>query len=330
MNIQAGQLMSDFVMTPEGMVPLYIPSRDYFFDEHGEPVSESIEHSDVINATLNMLRDLFGDQPHFLATNLWWYYDQEAPHDRRAPDIMVVKDVGNQRRDNFTTWNEKGAVPSVIFEITSKGTWGADMFDKKLIYQEYGVREYFMFDPLGDMITGQLTGYRLSPNGEYLRIRPNPEGFWQSQQLGLFLKPEDVRLRFFDLGGNPIPTPQEARDSALKLLGDERKAKEEAQKQVDDERKAKEEAQKIADDERKAKEEAQKQVDDERKAKEEAQKQADDERKAKEEAQKIADQAQKQADDERKATETMAEQLKKAQEELQRLREALKPKGDQN
>jgi hypothetical protein len=82
------------------------------------------------------------------------------PKLRVAPDVMVIFDVAPRGRDNYKIWQE-GAVPSVIFEMTSEGTRNHDEVFKKTLYEQLGVKEYWLFDPRGEWVPEQLRGYRL-------------------------------------------------------------------------------------------------------------------------------------------------------------------------
>jgi Uma2 family endonuclease len=276
----------------------------------GEPMAETQAHVDVMTNTMHTLRDLTRGQPHLVAANILWYFEEDNPTARRSPDVMVVKDVGSHLRDSFITFRENNAIPCLIFEMTSKQTWMIDTHDKLDLYRELGVREYFLFDPTGEILPSRIDGFRLSPNGEYLKIRPDAEGRLECREFGVFMKPEGHHLRFLDREGKPILTREEGRDA-------ERKAKEAALREVETERKAKEAALKLTEDERKAKDEALREVENERQAKEAALKLTEDERKAKEAALKEAEDAR--------------EQAKKLQEQLERIQTLLEQqKKDQS
>jgi hypothetical protein len=73
-----------------------------------------------------------------------------------------------------------------------------------------GVREYFLFDLLGDYLDPPLWGYRLR-EGEYARIHEEP---LRSEVLGLELRVEDGRLRLYDPAtGERLLTPEEAQEA---------------------------------------------------------------------------------------------------------------------
>jgi Uma2 family endonuclease len=73
---------------------------------------------------------------------------------------MVIFNVAPGGRDNYKIWEEK-QVPAVIFEITSEGTKEKDTGYKKTLYEQMGVKEYWLFDPKGEWIEQKLKGYRL-------------------------------------------------------------------------------------------------------------------------------------------------------------------------
>jgi hypothetical protein len=105
---------------------------------------------------------------------------------------------------------EEGQPPAVVFEITSRGTRLEDLGTKRALYAMLGVREYFLYDPLGDYLQPPLQGYRLQ-EGEYQRMLPGDEGALASQELGLELRVEAGQLRLLNpTTGARLLTPAEA------------------------------------------------------------------------------------------------------------------------
>jgi len=73
-----------------------------------------------------------------------------------------------------------------------------------------GVREYFIYDPLGEYLRPPLQGYRLH-EGEYQRLLLTGAEGLTSQVLGLELRVEAGRLRVSDPAtGERLLTPAEA------------------------------------------------------------------------------------------------------------------------
>ena len=132
-------------------VSIKYPSAD------GELVAETYIHLYAILTTLEVLKQyLTGKQATVLA-NQFLYYAQGFPKLRVAPDVMVIFDVSPGGRDNYKVW-EEGQVPQVIFEVTSPATKNQDQKEKKLLYEQLGILEYWLFDPKGEWIKNKLLG----------------------------------------------------------------------------------------------------------------------------------------------------------------------------
>ncbi|MEO1637345.1 MAG: Uma2 family endonuclease [Cyanobacteria bacterium J06631_9] len=171
----------------------------------GKPVAETYDHLYALLVTLEVLRQyLLGQQATVLA-NQFLYYAENFPKLRVAPDVMVIFGVEPGGRDSFKVWEEK-AIPSVIFEMTSKGTRQKDESSKHDLYEGLGVTEYWQFDPKGEWIATHLKGYRLV-DGSYSAITDNT-----SQVLQLRLEHEDGLIVFYQLKtGERLLSPDELR-----------------------------------------------------------------------------------------------------------------------
>lgn len=140
-----------------------VPSHQeiVYSSSDGEPLAETYDHLIAITTTLLiLLQHLEGQQATVLA-NQFLYYAQGFPRLRVAPDVMVILGVAPGGRDNYKTWLE-GQVPAVIFEMTSPSTRSQDEIEKKKLYEDIGVMEYWQFDPRGEWIPEKLRGYRLT------------------------------------------------------------------------------------------------------------------------------------------------------------------------
>jgi Uma2 family endonuclease len=175
----------------------------------GEPVAESFVHLYALFATLEVLRQYLLGQQATVLGNQFLYYAQGFPKLRVAPDVMVIFNVAPGGRDNYKIW-EEGVVPTVIFEMTSKSTKNKDLDEKKTLYEGLGVQEYWLFDPRGEWIEGQLRGYRLRDE-EYQPITDN-----RSQPLQLQLQAEGQLIGFYrEDTGEKLLIPQELADALV-------------------------------------------------------------------------------------------------------------------
>src|SRR5207253_673154 len=111
------------------------------------------------------------------------------PRDRRDPDILVARGVGDHIRRSFRVW-EEGTLPCVLFEVASKKTWRNDVGPKKELYATIGIPEYFIFDPEKKYVRPPLQGFRLKKKGVYAAIQPARDGSLRSRELGLRMVPE--------------------------------------------------------------------------------------------------------------------------------------------
>jgi hypothetical protein len=201
---------------PQADLATFYPSGD------GEPLAESYDHLCAIIAILEVLKVYLGGQQAMVLANQFLYYVQGSPKQRVAPDVMVIFNVEPGGRDNYKIW-EEGEVPSVIFEVTSPSTRSQDEQEKKDLYQELGVLEYWQFDPRNEWIPGQLRGYRLQDSGSYGLIEDSC-----SQCLNLRLAVEDKLLIFYRLdNGDRLLPPGELADA----LQGERASRQEAEQE---------------------------------------------------------------------------------------------------
>ncbi|MBD0337303.1 MAG: Uma2 family endonuclease [Cyanobacteria bacterium Co-bin13] len=170
--------------SPQIEAEIDYPSSD------GEPVAESFVHLYALLVTLEVLLQYLEGQRATVLGNQFLYYAQGFPRLRVAPDVMVIFNVEPGGRDSYKTW-EEGEVPAVVFEMTSKGTREQDQVFKKTLYEQMGVQEYWLFDPKGEWIEGQLRGYRL--RGE--TYEPIADG--RSEPLKLRLQAEGQLIGFY-------------------------------------------------------------------------------------------------------------------------------------
>jgi Uma2 family endonuclease len=186
---------------------------DYYPTSDGRPMAETDVHRQEMVEAIDTLKMYFAGQQVYVSGNILLYY---KPGNRRrhvSPDLLVVKGLSPELRDNYLVWKE-GKAPDVVVEYTSKSTKEEDLDEKFEIYRDQiKVSEYFLFDPRDEYLDPALQGYRLI-RSKYVPIKP-VEGRLPSEQLGLHLERQGSTLRFYDpVAGQILPRLSEAHHRA--------------------------------------------------------------------------------------------------------------------
>jgi hypothetical protein len=169
--------------------------------------------SAILHLRSALRRRFHRDDRVYVAADMLLYYEEGNPAARRAPDVFVVKGVGRHDRRSYKLWVEKVA-PCVVIEVSSKETWLEDKGDKRALYETIGVREYYLFDPLGEYLEPRLQGFELA-GGSYRPVAPLAAEAIRSAELGLIFRAEGSMLRVVDpVTGEVVPTLDEAVDRA--------------------------------------------------------------------------------------------------------------------
>mgnify|MGYP001791830513 FL=1 len=210
---------------------VFYPSAD------GEPVAETFDHLYALLTTLEVIKQYLANRQATVLADQFLYYSQGFPKLRVAPDVMVIFDVPPGGRDNYKLW-EEGQVPSVIFEMTSAGTQDKDQVFKKMLYEQLGVKEYWLFDPKGEWIEEKLRGYRLQgeiyepitdSRSEPLELRLQIEG----SIIGFYREDTGEKLLIPDELAEALQQEVVARQQAESQLEQERQRAEEAEAQLE-------------------------------------------------------------------------------------------------
>lgn len=175
--------------------------EDFYPSSDGRPMAESDLHLQEMLYLIAALRIRYQEVADvFAGGNMLLYYVRGDRKACLAPDVFVVKGVSKRSRLSYLLWKE-GKAPSFVIEVTSKSTRNEDIEKKRDRYEQMGVEEYFLHDPLGEYLNPPLQGYRLK-DGRYRRISPEPDGSLVSWTTGLRLRREGEHLRLIDLASN--------------------------------------------------------------------------------------------------------------------------------
>jgi Uma2 family endonuclease len=184
-------------------------SRNGYPTSDGKPMAETDHHRKLMTDLIQTLHAHYADDPMvYVSGNLLLFYERGNKRRHVSPDVFVVKGVPKGDRINYLMW-EEGKGPDVVIELTSSSTRQEDKKKKFELYRDtLKVREYFLFDPMGDYLKPPLQGYRLRA-GTYVEIRP-VQGRLPSQALGLHLERDGKNLRLHDPAkAQRLPTPEE-------------------------------------------------------------------------------------------------------------------------
>jgi len=164
-------------------------------ESDGKPMGETDLHRDWMFRILEIIRYRYRGKSVYTASDLLVYYKEGEPTKFIVPDNFVVLDCEPGRRRIFKTWEEQ-RVPDVVFEVTSRGTSSTDIVDKPVIYEQMGVKEYFLYDPTGSYLETPLIGFRLF-NKSYHEIN-RLHGRLTCETLGIDLRLNDGDLEMRD------------------------------------------------------------------------------------------------------------------------------------
>jgi Uma2 family endonuclease len=164
------------------MVSTTLPktSDSSFYPEtDGQPMSDNTRQFQWIVMLADNLAALFHDRPDvFVCGNQNWYPVKGEPEICSAPDVYVVFGRPKGHRSSYKQWEEEGIPMTVVFEVLSPSNTATEMANKLLFYEDYGVEEYYLYDP----DTNSLIGYLR--RGDILKRNRQMNGF-VSPKLGI-------------------------------------------------------------------------------------------------------------------------------------------------
>jgi Uma2 family endonuclease len=160
-------------MSIETLSEIIYPERD------GQSMSDNTKQFRWIVTIKENLELIFAEDPNvFVAGDLLWYPVEGDNTIRNAPDTMVVIGRPKGDRGSYRQWQEENIPPQVVFEILSPGNRMGEMSRKLIFYEQYGVEEYYLYDPDKNDLTGWIK------DGDRLKIIDRIEG-WCSPKLGI-------------------------------------------------------------------------------------------------------------------------------------------------
>lgn len=195
----------------------------YYPESDGEPMAETDIHRNLILYLIKSLELFFAEKENVYVTgNIMFYYVEDDPTEVISPDVMVFFGVPKGDRTSYKTWEENDVFPSVIIEIASKGTWKKDRIEKRELYEMFGVKEYYIYNPMFPKKLPEFTVYHLNETGILERV-PIENKRIRSEILSLDLVESGKTLRLFNPETNEYLKSTEELSEAYNEVADENK-----------------------------------------------------------------------------------------------------------
>jgi len=167
-------------------------------DSDGQPMADNTLQFRWIVLIKENLELLFADRPDvFVAGDLLWYPVEGHPEIRVAPDALVAFGRPKGERGSYQQWKEDNIAPQVVFEILSPGNRLKEMLKKQEFYNDYGVEEYYLYDPDRNDLHGLLR------TEEGLRAIEEIQN-WTSPRLGIRFVLTGTTLEMYRPDGRPF------------------------------------------------------------------------------------------------------------------------------
>ncbi len=220
-------------MVSQTKADIFYPERD------GLPMADNTKQFRWIVTIKENLEALFADDPHvFVAGDLLWYPVEGSNTIRQAPDAMVALGRSKGDRGSYQQWREDDIPPQVVFEILSPGNRLAETARKYKFYNQYGVEEYYVYDPDDN----ELIGWLRSDN--YLDVIETMSG-WVSPRLQIRFEITADTMEIYRPDGEQFLSFTELGQ----LRDQERRRADQEQQRADQERRRADQEQQRADQE---------------------------------------------------------------------------------
>ena len=129
-------------------VPAIKKQKVFYPESDGQPMAENTLQYEWIVLIKQGLESVFLNRDDvFIAADLFWYPVEGENTIRLAPDVMVALGRPKGKRGSYQQWKEGNTAPQVVFEILSPSNRPLEMSRKLQFYEQYGVLEYYIYDP---------------------------------------------------------------------------------------------------------------------------------------------------------------------------------------
>uniref|UniRef100_A0ACD5GZT1 Uma2 family endonuclease n=1 Tax=Desertifilum tharense IPPAS B-1220 TaxID=1781255 RepID=A0ACD5GZT1_9CYAN len=173
-------------------------------DSDGQPMADNTIQFRWISVIYHNLAWWFASNPDvFVAGDLLWYPVEGNNKLRQAPDVMVAIGRPKGERGSYQQWQENDIAPQVVFEILSPGNRLKEMSRKFWFYNDYGVEEYYVYDPDKNDLSGWLRNQGEVPEQARLNVIDEMNG-WISPRLQIQFELNATTLTLYRPDGSPF------------------------------------------------------------------------------------------------------------------------------
>jgi Uma2 family endonuclease len=200
------------------------PAATVYPESDGKPMADNSKQLRWIVVLFGNLSALFravGDV--LVGGNLLWYARDDPLEPPQAPDVFVAFGRPKGDRGSYRQWEEGGVPLTVVFEVLFPGNTAQEMADKFAFYDEYGVEEYYIYNPDANRLQAFVR------RGEALVRARKADGF-VSPRLGIRFDLSGPEMTVFYPNGEPFLSfeelkAQHEREQALRKTAEQRAAR---------------------------------------------------------------------------------------------------------
>lgn len=176
------------------------PNNIHYPESDGQPMADNTKQFHYIVSIKSGFDALYRDNPNvFIAGDLLWYPVEGNNKIRQAPDVMLAYGRPKGDRGSYLQWAEGRIAPQIVFEVLSPGNRMTEMEKKRRFYEQYGVEEYYQYDP----DRGDLVGWLR--RDERFEVIEEMEG-WVSPRAGVRFSLEEGELVLYQPDGQRFLT----------------------------------------------------------------------------------------------------------------------------
>ena len=236
---------------------------DWSFVPEPEPVEDFMQQEQTMFRIVPFLMSRYKDRADVIVSGGGGYicYDPSDMNERRVPDCMVAFGVNRaaiRDKGGYLIW-EVGKPPDVVMEVASDSTKNNDLYDKRALYAELGIGEYWRLDETGGDLYGDVLVGEYLVDGKYRRYELHEDEYgrvWShSEALGLNLY-WDGELRWFGMYNPVSGVDYLDPEDGQRVIADRERTIADRERELEAERRAREDVQRELEAERRAREAA--------------------------------------------------------------------------